>query len=278
MRKQILMAMATLMMISSTVPSYAAVIEAGKAQSQETKSEETTEKKSYSANVDPDINWILNPDDYKTYEHGNISWCEAEGVEQAKKWAEDNKADVEGIQDEKERYKAIVTKVCDFLTYDLKYVQPHIAYTIRDGKGVCGDYTSLTKALCDATNIQAQVSDGIAYGDLHNMLKVTISGHEYYSDPTGVDSGACDVLMEGTPSYYTETTLHDNLRSATITTGASVSQSSMAIQSINAPEGTSVLSKGGKYYYVSLADAELFLETHDDAVIDSILLKYGIPF
>lgn len=231
MRKQTLIALTVLATLTLSVPAHAATVEAGSGSTSS-----STAKKTYKANVDPDINWILNPDTYKDSEHDGHSWWQMEGVEQARKWANDNKGDIESIADEKERYTAIVNKVCDFLTYDLNYVQPHIAYTIRDGKGVCSDYTSLTKALCDANDIYAQVSEGVAYGDTHDMLKVTISGHEYYSDPTGVDSGACDILMDSTPSYYTEQTIHDDLLSATAGTGYSVSQNSDDVKGINAPK------------------------------------------
>ena len=309
MKKQILAVMAILMMFSSTIPSYAAVIEAGAGKSattsqeestaQEQKSEEATERTTQEEtksqqeineaaqrkyNADPSINWIVDADKTPTdlkAQYGTDTWWEAEGLEQARKWANDNKGDIENIADEKERYTAIVNKVCDFLSYDTNYVRPHIVYTLRDGKGVCADYTSLTKALCDATNIKAQVSNGIAYGDSHDMLKVALDGYEYYSDPTGVDSGACDVLMSDVPNYYTEQTIHSDLLRATVVTGHSVSQDSDAVKRINAPEGTECFSTADGDFYVTKADADAFgksIASGDYTVAREICAKYGIPF
>ena len=67
------------MMIGSTVPAYAATIVAGSGKAQTTQEEESTaqessEGKSYKADVNPDINWILNPDTYNDAEHDGHSW------------------------------------------------------------------------------------------------------------------------------------------------------------------------------------------------------------
>ena len=83
---------------------------------------------------------------------------------------------------------------------------------------------ALTKALCDACGIKAQVSYGYAYNDIHNMLQVTLNGQTYHSDPTGVYSGACDIISVNAPNYYIENSVDDDLSAATDYTGPDVSQ------------------------------------------------------
>lgn len=127
MRKQILFTLAMITTLAMSVPTYAAVIEAGKAQSQEestaqeTTESTATERKYQSVNADPSINWIINPDEFNTVQgyamgrekYGTDQWWACEAVEQARKWAEDNKGDLASITDEKARYEAICQKVCD---------------------------------------------------------------------------------------------------------------------------------------------------------------------
>ena len=66
----------------------------------------------------------------------NVSyWWEAEAYEQAKAWAEAHKGDIPSIADERARYEAVAKTVVDFIDYDDNYQTPHIAYSVRDGKG-----------------------------------------------------------------------------------------------------------------------------------------------
>ena len=296
MKKQILAVMATLMMLSSTIPSYAAVIEAGagKAQeqstAQETTESTTTERKYQSVNADPSINWIINPDEFNTVQgyamgrekYGTDQWWACEAVEQARKWAEDNKGDVESIADEKARYEAICQKVCDFLTYDEDYKLPHIAYTIRDGKGVCADYTTLTKALCDICNIQTQVVDGYMNNDMHDMLKVTLNGQTYYSDPTNYDSGLVGMLMDSAPSYFEETAVKDGLLATASYTGFDFSTVSFSVKELAYANRTDI-PEGYEVFY--LKDGEVFVLSSDMDKLDSgelswddFYTKYNITF
>lgn len=127
-------------------------------------------------------NWILPKDISKEELHSrygqNVSyWWEAKAYEQAKAWAEAHKGNIPSIADEKARYEAVAKTVVDFLDYDDIYQEPHIAYSVRDGKGVCSDYHTLGMALCQACNIPVKIAGvgQIATGLNHDMLVVTIN-------------------------------------------------------------------------------------------------------
>lgn len=206
--------------------------------------------------------------------YGTTQWWQAEAVADCRAWAEANKGDIVGIQDEMTRYTAIVNKVCGFLTYDINYKNPHIAYTIRDGKGVCGDYTALTLALCEKCNIKAEMSMGVLNGVEHNMVKVTINGVQYYSDPTNYDSGVVGVL--GMTPGYTEQASGGGLVLANGSTGADTSVKSDSVVSMDAANnGMAVIGDT----YVSKTDAALFdsyIESGNYDAARAILDKYNI--
>lgn len=211
--------------------------------------------------------------------YGTTQWWQAEAVADCRAWAEANKGDVVGIQDEMARYTAIVNKVCGFLSYDINYKNPHIAYTIRDGKGVCGDYTALTLALCEKCNIKAALSTGALNGVEHDMLKVTINGADYYSDPTNYDSGAVGIL--GMTPGYVEFSCEGGLVSANGSTGSATSADSDFVVSMEAGKtGMSpVVNKWGTYY-ITLADkakCDALAESGDIQGMYAILDKYNIP-
>lgn len=154
--------------------------------------------------------WILPKDISKEELHSrygqNVSyWWEAEAYEQAKAWAEAHKGNIPSIADEKARYEAVAKTVVDFLDYDVNYQEPHIAYSVRDGKGVCSDYHTLGMALCQACNIPVKIANvgQIATGLNHDMLVVTINGTDYYSDLTGVETGVYPLLMTSIPKEFT---------------------------------------------------------------------------
>ena len=154
--------------------------------------------------------WILPKDISKEELHSrygqNVSyWWEAEAYEQAKAWAEAHKGNIPSIADERARYEAVAKTVVDFLDYDDIYQKPHIAYSVRDGKGVCSDYHTLGMALCQACNIPVKIANvgQIATGLNHDMLVVTINGTDYYSDLTGVETGVYPLLMTSIPKEYT---------------------------------------------------------------------------
>lgn len=154
--------------------------------------------------------WILPKDisreELRSRYGQNVSyWWEAEAYEQAKAWAEAHKGNIPSIADEKARYEAVAKTVVDFLDYNHDYQKPHIAYSVRDGKGVCSDYHTLGMALCQACNIPVKVASvgQIATGLNHDLLVVTINGTDYYSDLTGVETGVYPVLMTYIPKEYT---------------------------------------------------------------------------
>lgn len=210
--------------------------------------------------------------------YGTTQWWQAEAVADCRAWAEANKGDIIGIQDEMARYTAIVNKVCGFLTYDINYKNPHIAYTIRDGKGVCGDYTALTLALCEKCNIKAVLSTGALNGVEHDMLKVTINGAEYYSDPTNYDSGAVGIL--GMTPGYVEFSCGGGLVLANGSTGADTSVTSNSVTNMEAASrGKRVLGTAQGVVYITEEDGALFdkyVSEGNSAGVYAIFDKYGI--
>ena len=103
---------------------------------------------------------------------------------------------------------------------------------------------------------------GVLNGVEHNMVKVTINGVQYYSDPTNYDSGVVGVL--GMTPGYTEQASGGGLVLANGSTGASTSMSDIAVWSMDAAKTapantTPVKNKSGNYVYIpnsELADAE----------------------
>ena len=227
-------------------------------------------------------NWIvpkgLSAGEYNTM-YDTTQWWQAEAVAQCRAWAEANKGDIVGIQDEMARYTAIVNKVCGFLSYDINYKNPHIAYTIRDKKGVCSDYTALTLALCEKCNIKAEMSMGVLNGVEHNMVKVTINGAQYYSDPTNYDSGVVGVL--GITPGYTEQASGGGLVLANGSTGSSTSINSDSVVNMEASKtGMSPVGSMGKTYYITQEDKNKCDELVAAGNIQgmyAILDKYNIP-
>ncbi len=113
-----------------------------------------------------------------------------DNMAQADAWAERHKGDIASIANIEERYAAVVNEVVNFLEYDTTYTYPMLYYTIRDQKGVCGDFTLLTGALCEKVGIEHEYVGGMLYSVDHPILKVNTNGEWRYSDPTGVESGA----------------------------------------------------------------------------------------
>lgn len=113
-----------------------------------------------------------------------------ENLAQADAWAERRKDDILSVENIEERYAAVVNEVVSFLDYDVNYMSPMMYYTIRDEKGVCGDYTLLTGALCEKVGIEHEYVSGILLSAGHPILKVNINGDWRYSDPTNYESGA----------------------------------------------------------------------------------------
>lgn len=213
--------------------------------------------------------WLIDPNNYK--EKNRRNWFEVEGEAEVKQWAKNNSIDIKSISDEDQRYRACVKKVCDFLSYDIKYMGPMIYYTLRDGKGVCADYTALTKALCDEVGITSVISVGRLNNDGHDMLKVTIKGQEYYSDPTHVDTGLVDVYQM-TPGYVEEyVAASDNL----MISATGFDKGEWTENVLAAPEGyRTVQGRSGKIYYIP--DAELCQAEDGLISFESLLVKYGV--
>lgn len=229
-------------------------------------------------------NWIIpkaTSERELNQKYGTTQWWAAEALEQARAWAEANKGDIVGIQDQKAQYEAIVKKVCDFLTYDINYTGPHIAYTIKDGKGVCADYVALTAALCEKVGISYQIVEGSLYGTGHELLIVTVDGQSYYSDPTGYDSGATGILSSTPTAGFTEASTFSGLKHAVGYTGMETDSNGSGIQTIEAAKSGMVpVTNVHGTYYITKEDNDLcaaLMESGDYAGMFKVLDKYSIP-
>lgn len=165
-------------------------------------------------------------------------WEYAEAEAEVQYWVEQHKGEISSISDEVERYKAVAKVVCDFLTYDLKYTSPHIHFTLRDGKGVCADYATLTKGLCDAVGLQCISITGYSTNGPHGWNRVVLNGVTYDSDLSATDVYGRSILMEGTPSSYREDDICEDLYSICCFTGSVTEEDSYDIVNLSAPEGT----------------------------------------
>ena len=235
--------------------------------------------------------WILPKDisreELRSRYGQNVSyWWEAEAYEQAKAWAEAHKGNIPSIEDERARYEAVAKTVVDFLDYDDNYQKPHIAYSVRDGKGVCSDYHTLGMALCQACNIPVKIANvgQIATGLNHDMLVVTINGTDYYSDLTGVETGVYPLLMTSIPKEYTlKGDLSSSLFGEAKEAGGVTDGNSLDAKQIEAGKEGMVVIASGKSgtYYGSKEDSEAIDRAWDAGDIDTVRAifdKYGVPY
>lgn len=217
----------------------------------------------------------------------NVSyWWEAEAYEQAKAWAEAHKGDIPSIADERARYEAVAKTVVDFIDYDDNYQTPHIAYSVRDGKGVCSDYHALGMALCQACNIPVKMAyvGQNATGLNHDMLVVTINGTDYYSDLTGVETGVYPVLISSIPKEYTlQGDLSGSLLTAAEGAGDGTEAETLEVKQVNAGLANKVViaSSTSGTYYGSQEDLDRLnaaIAADDMNTVKSIFDKYGVPY
>lgn len=195
-----------------------------------------------------EVQWIKDPSTWD-----DPYYYQTEALEQVQAWATRHVEGLANIVDEESRYAACVSEVCNFLDYDIKYKNPHVYYTIRDGKGVCSDYTSLTAALCDLVGIQYEVSIGSLIGAGHDMLKVNINGEWRYSDPANYESGA--VGMFGMTPGYVEEASSAGLNTATHYTGFDTDNFTEAL--LSAKEGyVPIMSIDGAITYMKQSDLD----------------------
>ena len=213
--------------------------------------------------------WIVNPATYT----GNSQWWKVEADAEIRQWAKNNCADIKGIADEDQRYRACVKKVTDFLTYDTMYVNPHVYYTLRDGKGVCADFTALTKALCDEVGINARISDGVLAYDYHDMLKVTINGVEYYSDPTNIKSGSAS-MYQMTPGYVEECVRDSSYVGGSVTGAEYGSEVDHVLSAIKNNTVAVFSFKDRQYHYVPADEYYAAEKVSEEALIE-LCRKYG---
>lgn len=168
-------------------------------------------------------NWLVPQNlKYSQYEelYGAPDWYRAEGLAQVRAWAQANKEDIVNLTSQHEQYEAIVNKVTGFLTYDSRYLDPVIAYTIRDGRGVCGDFVALTAGLCEEVGIDYTEVFGTYGNGYHGLLIVTVDGQCYYSDPTGVYGGATKALSTTLTPGFTPIKMESGLCAVVGRTGS----------------------------------------------------------
>lgn len=177
--------------------------------------------------------WILDETEKaalkREHPFSSSYWEYAEAEAEVRYWVEQHKGEINSISDEVERYKAVAKEVCDFLTYDFKYGTPHIHFTLRDGKGVCSDYSTLTKGLCDSVGLQCVSVNGYSPNGPHSWNRVVLNGMTYDSDLSSSDLYGTPILMEGTPSSYREEDICEDLYSICCWTGSVVEEDSYDI-------------------------------------------------
>lgn len=195
-----------------------------------------------------------------------------ENMAQADAWAERHKGNIASIANIAERYAAVVNEVVSFLDYDVNYMHPMMYYTIRDQKGVCGDYTLLTGALCEKVGIENSYEGGVLLSASHPILKVNINGDWRYSDPTNYESGAVGLFgtVSGWTAYEDDGT---DKRSVASSCGTSSDELITLDQHFN-DEYHLVKDKYGNEAWVSKADRDAML--NDEITIDEYLAKYGL--
>lgn len=213
-----------------------------------------------------EVQWIKDPSTWD-----DPYYYQTEALEQVQAWAARHVEGIDQVADVEARYAACVTEVCNFLDYDIKYKNPHVYYTIRDGKGVCADYTSMTAALCDLVGIQYEVSKGSLIGAGHDMLKVNINGEWRYSDPANYESGA--VGMFGMTPGYTEAATFTGLNAATLSTGFDTDNFTEAI--LSAKEGY-VPSMGIDGTITYMKQSDLDRAERGEITYEELNAMYGI--
>lgn len=201
--------------------------------------------------------WLVDP---TTYKHATTDeeWLKAEALAELKQWTDARKDAILALPDDAQRYDAIVNAVCDFLEYDAKYTYPFISYTLRDGKGVCGDYTVLTKSLCDAVGIPCDIVFGNYLNASHSWNKVTLMGKTYYSDVTSVEAGLPAYKLSSVLwSDHEERAVSNDIWAGINTCGRDISED--VETSLATPAGTVMFtSPSGTVFYVSQEDTDAF--------------------
>lgn len=195
-----------------------------------------------------------------------------DNLAQAEAWAERHKGDIDSIENIEDRYAAVVNEVINFLDYDTTYMHPMVYYTIRDQKGVCGDYTLLTGALCEKVGIEHVYESGILMSAGHPILKVNINGDWRYSDPTNFESGA--VGLFGTAHGWVAENF-EGFGKMSVAAGCGTSGDELieAESRLN-EEYSLVRDRYGNEAWVSRKDKEDML--NDVITIEEYLNKYGL--
>lgn len=218
-------------------------------------------------------NWVIDPSTYELNTRDN-EWLKAEALAEIKQWTDARKDAIAALPTDVDKYEAIVKAVCDFLEYDSKYAYPHISYTLRDGKGVCADYTILTKSLCDAVGIKCTLVFGNFANDAHDWVKVTLMGKEYYSDVTQVDAGMPAYKLSSVLwSDHIETRTSDKIEDALLVCGSDINDS---IDSLLAtPAGyVECITPDGRPFYVTQADVDAL--SVNAITFAELMAKYGM--
>ncbi|WP_320928754.1 transglutaminase-like domain-containing protein [Hungatella sp.] len=204
--------------------------------------------------------WVIDPSPYERTTN-NEEWLKVEAMAELKQWTDARKDAIAALPTDAAKYDAIVSAVCDFLQYDGNYGPMFISYTFRDGKGVCADYATLTKSLCDAVGIPCKFVYGIVDHNEHEWVKVTLDGKEYYSDTNAVDIGWSDrKLSETLWAGYIEEYSDDNLEMSLKGCGMEISDKNDDL--INTPAGYVLITnaKTGEKYYAAQADVDAWLD------------------
>ena len=116
---------------------------------------------------------------------------------------------------DRKKVNAILKALCKHMTYSGKYRS--IKNCITLGKGVCGDYAEIFRALCWVNGIECRYIGGAALGDRgweeHAWNQVRVGGKWYYVDMTWMDSALSEGDKLSSIKYYLSRRLWNDHRS-----------------------------------------------------------------
>lgn len=135
--------------------------------------------------------WLVDRDTYN-FEETRVEWMFAEAKAQYDAWADANVAKVNEALTDTEKVKVAATLISDYLEHDMRYINLHVYYVIRDHKGVCGHYAAMMQALLGKSGMTCYMVDGSAGQngnyDAHTWNIVYIDGVPKWVDVTWYDT------------------------------------------------------------------------------------------
>lgn len=141
------------------------------------------------------VDWLIDPSDYK-YGMNDADWMLDEQAARYDKFGADHQDIFAGLATDREKADAAVRFVADYMEYDSKYTNVHAYYVIRDGKGVCSDYTELLDALLNEAGVECYAVsgwvDGGYYAGDHSWNLAIADGVPVWMDVTAYDTSGSE--------------------------------------------------------------------------------------